>query len=345
MKFKKLFASVLAIALAVTAIPATSAKADVIEGSAAFLNTEVYKTVLPTTASQKFYLDPQGLSQVGQTGQAALPTGNKGQIVGKSTMAAINLSSRPVKMSVSYVLDVDAADMDVVSLANSGTAITNAADTVTKPAVCLTVEASVTSTSPAKAVTGASVLAAANTKSAFTATPYEFEAADYEAVTKAAFDANDLDELYNADNYEYKMVTTGASIELQIGGICLAHGDYSAFTGANAKPLNLDMTFKFTKDDGSDLASGASEHVSAIATGGSGTTVWASFTLPDSAQTYDAGTLEFSADDGATYVAIDDAKAPVSNGTVYVYYKQLPSYSKVTLKYSVGGKSYFTKLW
>lgn len=254
MKFKKLFASVLAIALAVAAVPATSAKADIIEGSAAFLNTEVYKTVLPTTASQKFYLDPQGLSQVGQTGQAALPTGNKGQIVGKSTMAAINLSSRPVKMSVSYVLDVDAADMDVVSLANSGTAITNAADTVTKPAVCLTVEASVTSTSPAKAVTGASVLAAANTKSAFTATPYEFEAADYEAVTKAAFDANDLDELYNADNYEYKMVTTGASIELQIGGICLAHGDYSAFTGANAKPLNLDMTFKFTKaSDGSDL--------------------------------------------------------------------------------------------
>lgn len=253
MKFKKLFASVLAIALAVTAIPATSAKADVIEGSAAFLNTEVYKTVLPTTASQKFYLDPQGLSQVGQTGQAALPTGNAGQIVGKSTMSAINLSSRPVKMSVSYVLDVDAADMDVVSLTNSGTAIKDAADTVTKPAVCLTVEASVTSTSPAKAVTGASVLAAANTKSAFTATPYEFEAADYEAVTKAAFDANDLDELYNADNYEYKMVTTGASIELQIGGICLAHGDYSAFTGANAKPLNLDMTFKFTKDDGSDV--------------------------------------------------------------------------------------------
>lgn len=251
MKFKKLFASVLAIALAVTAIPATSAKADVIEGSAAFLNTEVYKTVLPTTASQKFYLDPQGLSQVGKTGQAALPTGSAGQIVGKSTMAAINLSSRPVKMSVSYVLDVDAADMDVVSLANSGTAITNAADTVTKPAVCLTVEASVTS--PAKAVTGASVLAAANTKSAFTATPYEFEAADYEAVTKAAFDANDLDELYNADNYEYKMVTTGASIELKIGGICLAQGDYSAFTGANAKSLNLDMTFKFTKDDGSDL--------------------------------------------------------------------------------------------
>lgn len=251
MKFKKLFASVLAIALAVTAIPATSAKADVIEGSAAFLNTEVYKTVLPTTASQKFYLDPQGLSQVGKTGQAALPTGSAGQIVGKSTMAAINLSSRPVKMSVSYVLDVDAADMDVVSLANSGTAITNAADTVTKPAVCLTVKASVTS--PAKAVTGASVLAAANTKSAFTATPYEFEAADYEAVTKAAFDANDLDELYNADNYEYKMVNQGASIELQIGGICLAQGDYSAFTGANAKSLNLDMTFKFTKDDGSDV--------------------------------------------------------------------------------------------
>ena len=251
MKFKKLFASVLAIALAVAAIPAAPTKADIIEGSAAFLNTEVYKTVLPTTASQKFYLDPQGLSQVGQTGQAALPTGNAGQVVGKSTMAAINLSSRPVKMEVSYVLDVDAADMNVVSLANSGTAITNAADTVTKPAVCLTVEASVTS--PAKAVTGASVLAAANTTSAFTATPYEFEAADYEAVTKAAFDASDLDELYNADNYEYKMVNQGASIELQIGGICLAQGDYSAFTGSNAKPLNLDMTFKFTKDDGSDV--------------------------------------------------------------------------------------------
>lgn len=345
MKFKKLFASVLAIALAVTAIPATSAKADVIEGSAAFLNTEVYKTVLPTTASQKFYLDPQGLSQVGQTGQAALPTGNKGQIVGKSTMAAINLSSRPVKMSVSYVLDVDAADMDVVSLANSGTAITNAADTVTKPAVCLTVEASVTS--PAKAVTGASVLAAANTKSAFTATPYEFEAADYEAVTKAAFDANDLDELYNADNYEYKMVTTGASIELKIGGICLAQGDYSAFTGANAKSLNLDMTFKFTKDDGSDL--GAIAYApSEIQWSGTGAGSYGGFFLPNNTDP-DAGSLEISFDEGVSYSALDaSCYATYGTGWLSVYTVKAnggvaPAHAKI--KYAINGVDYETVLY
>lgn len=261
MKFKKLFASVLAIALAVAAIPAAPAKADVIEGQTAFKNTEVYKTVLPTTDSQKFYLDPQGLSQVGQTGQAALPTGNAGQVVGKTTMSAINLSSRAVKMDVKYVLDVASADMDVVALADSGTSIKTAADTVTKPAICLTVTAK--NTNAAKAVTAAAAtlavggtdsVAAVASGTSFTAHAYEFEAADYQAVTKSAFDATDLDELYNSDNYDYIMNTTGASIELEIGGICLAQGDYSAFTGANAKPLNLNMTFKFTKaSDGSDL--------------------------------------------------------------------------------------------
>lgn len=266
MKFKKLFASVLAIALAVTAIPATSAKADVIEGQTAFKNTEVYKTVLPTTDSQKFYLDPQGLSQVGQTGQAALPTGNAGQVVGKTTMSAINLSSRAVKMDVKYVLDVDSADMKVVALADSGTAIKDESDTVTKPAICLTVTAkntnatkAVTAAAATLAVGGTDSVAAVASGTSFSAHAYEFEAADYQAVTKSAFDATDLDELYNSENYDYIMNTTGASIELEIGGICLAHGDYSAFTGANAKPLNLNMTFKFTKaSDGSDLVDLAS---------------------------------------------------------------------------------------
>lgn len=347
MKFKKLFASVLAIALAVTAIPATSAKADVIEGSAAFLNTEVYKTVLPTTASQKFYLDPQGLSQVGQTGKAALPTGNAGQVVGKTTMSAINLSSRAVKMDVKYVLDVDSADMKVVALADSGTAIKDEADTVTKPAICLTVTAkntnatkAVTAAAATLAVGGTDSVAAVASGTSFSAHAYEFEAADYQAVTKSAFDATDLDELYNSENYDYIMNTTGASIELEIGGICLAQGDYSAFTGANAKPLNLNMTFKFTKaSDGSSLAPDL-----------------ASLTLYSTSTTgyNNSNGVQYVLAAGATNVAyfINDTYYPadsyVFNDGTYIGLIWSPIYKSgdtCYITFTLGGNNYKYKMW
>lgn len=260
MKLKKLFASVLAIALAAAAVPATTVKADTIEGQAAYLNTEVYQTVLPTTASQKFYLDPQGLSGVASGSPSDVPVDPEaGQIVGKTTMSAINLSSRAVKMDVTYVLDVDSNDMTVESTTSAAIAAT-----ATKPAICLVVSAKNNGT---KAVSANAIALAPGATDSVTAVAsgtalntngtgkqeYDFAAASYQVVTKNAIDINDKDALYDPSNYDYKRMDEGASIELEIGGTCSKAGDYSAFTGANAKSLNLNMTFKFTKADGSDV--------------------------------------------------------------------------------------------
>lgn len=359
MKFKKLFASVLAIALAATAIPATPAKADVISGQAAYLNTEVYKTVLPTTESQKFYLDPQGLSEVGANNTPSdVPTNAAGKIVGKSTMSAINLSSRPVKMEVKYELVVDAADMTVEpDITTSGTSI--ATTTATKPAVCLVVTAKNNS---AKAVTaGATTGLATGDADLVTAVAsggatsagkgiqtYEFEQGDFQVVTKNAIDANDKDALYNPGNYDYKRINDGASIVLEIGGACSKVGDYSAFTGADAKPLNLDMTFKFTKADGSSL--GAIPYVpsAAIEWNGSGNSAYAGFFLPGNTDP-DPGSVEISFDGGTSYAALDSScYALYGTGWISVYYIKAnggtnPAHAQI--KYSVGGTEYETVLY
>ena len=259
MKFKKLFASVLAIALAAAAIPASPAKAATINGQTAYLNTEVYSTILPTTASQKFYLDPQGLADIATNGSNDLPTIDKGKVVGLNTMAAVNASSRPVNLEVKYVVNVDADKMDVV--ATSSAIATNA----TKPAICLTVDAKNSSAYAPDAVSAGGVALAVGSIDSVVASSgaignggsgvqtFTLQAARYQAVTKTAIDVTSKDAIYNSANYNYALVETGASIDLEIGGVCSSTADYSAFTGSHATPLNLEMTFKFTKDDTSAI--------------------------------------------------------------------------------------------
>lgn len=257
MKFKKLFASALAIALAATIIPATPAKADITAtGGATFVNTEKYEVKLPTTASQKFYLDPQGLAVVATngSGKGDLPTTGAGIIVGKEKMQIINNSSRPVDVKVGYLLDTDVNEIDVLELASSGTAI-NAGETATKPAICLTVNATntkalaVTAGSVTLAQNATSSIAAATTNSAinpnYTET-YTFEAADYVAEFKGS-DPTDFDQIHDSSKYEYNMVTSGAALQLEIGGVCNKYGDYSAFTGTTPTKLDLKLTFKLYK--------------------------------------------------------------------------------------------------
>ena len=262
MKFKKLFASALAIALAATIIPATPAKADITAtGGATFVNTEVYDVKLPTTASQKFYLDPQGLAVVATngSGKGELPTTGAGIIVGKEKMQIVNESSRPVDIKVGYLLDTDENEIDVLELASSGTAI-NAVETDTKPAICLTVNATntkalaVTAGSVTLAQNATSSIAAATTNSAinpnYTET-YTLEDADYVAEFKGS-DPTDFEQIHDSSKYEYNMVTSGAALDLEIGGVCNKYGDYSAFTGATPTKLDLKLTFKLYKVGSTD---------------------------------------------------------------------------------------------
>lgn len=257
MKFKKLFASALAIALAATIIPATPAKADITAtGGATFVNTEKYEVKLPTTASQKFYLDPQGLAVVATngSGKGDLPTTGAGIIVGKEKMQIINNSSRPVDVKVGYLLDTDVNEIDVLALGSSGSAI-NAVETDTKPAICLTVNATntkalaVTAGSVTLAQNATSSIAAATTNSAinpnYTET-YTLEDADYVAEFKGS-DPTDFEQIHDSSKYEYNMVTSGAALDLEIGGVCNKYGNYSAFTGATPTKLDLKLTFKLYK--------------------------------------------------------------------------------------------------
>lgn len=252
MKLKKLFATTLALAMAIVTIPTTAAKADIVDSQTAFLNTEVYDITLPTTAGQKFYLDPQGLTEIAKTGQADIPTAAKGKIYGATTMSAINNSSKCVVIGAKYEVVVDTNKMAVV---NTQSAIDSNA--TTKPAIML----SATATASHGVVSEGGIAGAANvltTKEDIAAASgsgvevkYGLDAGKYQAVTKSAIDTKDLDEVFNAANYAYKMITSGGAINITIGGSCAYNDgvDYSAFTGNNPEPLNLKITFKFYKAD------------------------------------------------------------------------------------------------
>lgn len=265
MKLKKLFATTLALAMAIVTIPTTAAKADIVDSQTAFLNTEVYDITLPTTAGQKFYLDPQGLSSVATNGQSTIPTAAKGKIIGATTMTAINNSSKPVMIETKYEVKVDASVMDV---ATTSSAITTAeTSNSTKPAICLVATASKLSSvvsagpisSPTGSLTSEGTVAGAS-GSAVTA-KYVLGEGSYQAVTTKAIDASNLDEVYNSSNYQYKMTASGGAINITLGGTCNSIADYSAFTGSNPAALNLDITFKFYKADGTTEYTGSSANV------------------------------------------------------------------------------------
>lgn len=254
MKLKKIFATTLALAMAIVAIPAAPAKADIVDSQTAFLNTEVYDITLPTTAGQKFYLDPQGLTEIAKTGQADIPTAAKGKIYGATTMSAINNSSKDVVIGATYEVVVDTNKMAVVSQQND--IDTNSS---TKPAIMLTATATsahgVVSEGGVKNASGtlASKVDVAAVSGSGAEVKYGLGAGAYQAVTKSAIDTDNLDEVLNTSNYAYKMITSGGAIDITIGGSCAYNDevDYSAFTGSNPEPLNLNITFKFYKADDS----------------------------------------------------------------------------------------------
>ena len=352
MKFKKLFASVLAIALAVVAVPASPAKADTIEGSTAFLKTEVYSTVLPTTASQKFYLDPQGLADIANKNTPAdLPTSEAGKIVGLSSMSAINASSRDVYLEVKYVVKVDTTKMDIVSSTGSiGTP-------TTKPAICLTVSAKNNSAyAPTAVSAGAADLNVGDTDTVVASSgavagggtgiqKYKLQAAKYHVITTQAIDTSSKDAIYNSSNYKYDLVQTGASIELNIGGACASTADYSAFTGSNPAELNLEMTFKFTKMDGSaassvvDLSSQAQKYTS-------GSIVVGYVPLPSGVSPSDIEDIKYSVD-GTNYADVPANYLSLNSSGIGLFWNAMPSNARAQgwITFTAKGTNYKAQLW
>lgn len=245
MKLKKILAASLAFAMAAT-LNVAPAKADIIDSDTSYLNKEVYDVTLPTTTSQKFYLDPQGLAS------DALGIGTAGAIVGKTTMSAINNSSMPVNMEVKAVV---IASSGAVTVTNG--AVTALDNVGSGSAIHLKVTAS--NAKAAKAVTIGGIVStsalsatddinAAITGSAISSQVYGLAAGDYQVVTKAAIDTSDLDQVYDSSKYDYKMTASGAAIDLVIGGECTQKTDWSDFADGTEE-LKLELTFKLTKED------------------------------------------------------------------------------------------------
>lgn len=261
MKLRKLFAATLAIALAAVTIPTTPAKADIVHSQSAWINTNVYDIELPTTALQKFYIDPNGLSYIAENGKQGIPTVSKGAIVSSKTpMKAVNVGSKPVLMKTeAYIVD----SANIISIETSANdALTN---TDTAPAIFLQAVATQITNATGVVSTGSMsagtawndgsqktlAVSVASGSSMVTTTDIALGEAVYEVSTKAGIDYDDDDARFNPDNYIYDMTTSGGAIEIKLDGACsYQNADWSDYTGANANAtLDLDLVFKFYKDD------------------------------------------------------------------------------------------------
>lgn len=104
---KKFLSCFMAATMAATPFTAFAAEGDVasnqIEGSGSveYLNTEIYNVILPTSDAINFHVDPYGLLQIGNDGQALdkVISSEAGGVTSKAT-AVINKSSVPINVSV-----------------------------------------------------------------------------------------------------------------------------------------------------------------------------------------------------------------------------------------------------
>lgn len=249
MKLKKILATTLAVAMAVIAIPATTAHAEWVDSQTAYITQEVYKVTLPTTAGQKFYLDPQGLTSIAKTG--TLDPDAKGQVIGATTMTAINKSSKQVGLKIYANMVVSGGG---ATIETTTTAAIQELSGSTKPAICLYTQSTVSN----KTVTGGALMTVGQSENKIIAeTPggvtvsFNYTLADgvYKAVTTSAIDTSDLEALYNPKNYDYQMVESGGALNIRLFGTCSPNGDYTSITSGKTQIL-LDMVFKMYKEDG-----------------------------------------------------------------------------------------------
>lgn len=280
MKTKKFLAASLAAAMMVSTLPAATANAEEIEGGVIYVKSDIYDVTLPTTASQKFYLDPEGLIALGKGGSA---TANAGTVAGIVDMYAVNRSSIPVALSATYKL-ADTAESDGVTIvdtvADAGKAIQE--DVTKKVAVSITAEEVATDadnnacgghvvkdTGSAQDISSLSAMTA-DVVYAKDATGTAAEAAYImtpETYTFQLKDGKTEDDAYDSSAYEYVIDTTAkkaSCLKLSIGGYCSTKADWTDYTNGTNE-LKLDITFKFkkvvptTEADYSDVKAGTDE--------------------------------------------------------------------------------------
>lgn len=265
MKLRKVLATTLAIAMAVLAIPAVPAQAFTMESLVPYVDTEVYDFEVPTTASAKFYLDPQGVSDIAFGN--ATPT-NKGKIISATTMSAINNSSRPLNIEVSAAVVATPSSLSVVVSEGAFDTYNTNAVVESAPAIYLTLSTTKMVGDGVKAVTKGGIetgsaldttaeVFAANVSGSAVSKTYGMSPADYKIVTKSAITVTPgavVDEAFASKNYEYKKTSTGSAIDIKIGGKCTTNTDWSDFAD-NANAIKLDLTFTVTKADGDEATS------------------------------------------------------------------------------------------
>lgn len=264
MKTRKVLAASLAAAMVLTALPGTIAKAEEIEGGVIYVKQDIYEVTLPTTASQKFYLDPEGLIALGKDGSIDAA----GTVSGIVDMYAVNKSSIPVALSASYML-ADSATTDGVTIvdavadATEGKAIQD--DVTKKVAISVTAAESakdadgndcgghvVKDTGSAQDISSLSAMTAdpvyakdsaggTAAKAAYIMTP---EAYKFQLKT-----GKTADDAYDSSAYEYVIDSTAkkaSCLKLTIGGYCSTKADWTDYTNGTNE-LKLDITFKFNK--------------------------------------------------------------------------------------------------
>lgn len=269
MKAKKVLAVALAAAMAFSALPGMSVKADEIVGGTVYIEQDIIDVILPTTESQKFYIDPQGLIALGKG--EAVATG-EGVVTGKSEMYAVNKSSMPLALSVNYKLKDSvttngvtiATDASVQNATGMAIAVYVAAEqsgdyevasgsaTATGASTGLVVKAgdnALVSGTGVDLTTGMSSKDEVYASATGTSENYFMTAQSYKAQLKDGIATGDATKIYDSSSYEYVIDPTAndaSCVKLTIGGYCSTKANWSAYA-KGTETLKLDVTFKFKK--------------------------------------------------------------------------------------------------
>lgn len=262
MKNKKKLTVVLAAATVLAAVPVSPAKAEEIDSSTVYVKQEIYDVTLPTTAAQKFYIDPEGLIALGKGGSEVA---NAGTVIGHATMYAVNNSSIPVALSASYKL-VDTATedgVDLVSAVADDDAVKAIQDAATKKiAVSISAVESATDADTGGNDCGGHAFKAAaagvditgntgmSTADVVYADSTAVEATYIMTAKTYKFQMKDgAEDTYDANSYEYIIdedKDDASCLKLTIGGYCAKDADWSDYADGT-KELKLDVVFKFKK--------------------------------------------------------------------------------------------------
>lgn len=262
MKAKRVLSAAFAAGMVFSTLFSTPVMAEEIDSDTVYIDQEIIDVTLPTTASQRFYIDPQGLIAVGQGGGA---TPAPGTVTGASDMYAVNRSSIPLALSVSYTLkdSVKSNGVTVVSSVADADAIKAIQDAAGKQ-IAVSVSAVESGTDAAsngntcggkvfKAggtavdMTGATGMTTADVVYAGTTAAtadYLMTAETYEAQMK-----DGATDIYDSNSYEYVIdpdADAASCVKLTIGGYCSTKADWSDYANGT-ESLKLDVVFTFKK--------------------------------------------------------------------------------------------------